>query len=54
MFSLLKEWPSGVTEITNNPSQYVFKATEELKTTFMEYLTYTTNCPLEPAKATGT
>ena len=54
VFSLLKEWPSEVTEITNNPSQYVFKATEELKTTFMEYLTYTTNCPLEPAKATIT
>ena len=52
-FSLLKEWPSGVTiETAANGNQYVFTATAEYKTTFMEYLTYATDCPLEPAKAT--
>lgn len=54
-FSLIKEWPTGVVTIrTNNQTQYSFETTGEYLSTFMEYLTYTTVCPLKPAKATIT
>lgn len=54
-FSLLKQWPSpGVSLISSNSTDYSFTAGKDYKNTFMEYLTYTTVCPLDPAKGTIT